>query len=650
MGLQNQGALGLETYFPSLQVENAMPSDALEKAKAAGSTNWAAVAALGIVYGDLGTSPLYTMQTVMGALGGKATPDAAVGILSLLIWTLLLTISLKYCVFVMRADNHGEGGIMALMSLVGANGWRRGVYLGASMGLLGAALIYGDGVITPAISVLSALEGVKVVAPGFSALVLPLAVVVLILLFAAQKFGTARIGGAFGPIMLVWFLVIGLMGLVGVIHHPMVLKALNPLYGLGLLRADLPIASALLGGVFLCATGGEALYADMGHFGPVPIRRAWYWVVLPCLLLSYAGQAGQLMDGAPKGVNPFFLAAPTWAVIPLVGLATVATIIASQAIITGSFSMTRQAMQLGWLPGFDIRQTSDKVYGQIYVPVVNALMAIGTIAIAISFGSSDKLAGAFGTAVSTTMVLTTLLLLAAMRRVWKWPLVVVAPLGALFLAVDLSFFAANLAKIMEGGWVPLTLGFSIFAVMITWRTGVQTVRARLSTLALSPEAFFADLDARKVARVPGTAVFLTRTSEAIPPFITEYARKMGALHDHVIALHIEFAEQPRFPDDQRAVAEDLGRGVWRITLNYGFIEIPDIVQDLDEVVQISDWFKGEEALYFGTRDTLICQSRSPIDKVRSGIFSFLYRNSSRASDRFILPSDRTLEFARHVNL
>jgi KUP system potassium uptake protein len=331
------------------------------------------MAALGIVYGDLGTSPLYTMQTIVGVLGTHATAQAGLGVLSLIFWTLLVTISLKYCFFVMRADNHGEGGILALMSLVGLNAWRRGAYIGASMGLLGAALIYGDGVITPAISVLSALEGVNVATSALKPFILPVAVAILLTLFAAQRFGTAKIGGAFGPIMLIWFIVIGSLGLVGVISHPVVLQAINPLLGLKLLISSGATGVLILGGVFLCATGGEALYADMGHFGAPPIRWAWYLVVLPSLILSYAGQTGVWVDGVPKGANPFFLLTPSWAVIPMVVLATVATIIASQAIITGSFSMTRQAMQLGWLPGFQIRQTSDKVYGQIYVPAINGI-------------------------------------------------------------------------------------------------------------------------------------------------------------------------------------------------------------------------------------------------------------------------------------
>src|SRR5579863_627513 len=448
-----------------------------------------AVSALGVVYGDLGTSPLYTLQTVIGAVGGRLSLPVALGVLALILWTLVITISFKYCALVMRADNHGEGGILALMSLIGIDGWKPHAYLGATMGLLGAALIYGDGIITPAISVLGALEGLNVATGAVKPFILPGAVGILLALFAAQRYGTGAIGRAFGPIMLVWFLVIALIGGWGVIHHPVVIRALDPLLGVKLLATHPGSAIGILGGVFLCATGGEALYADMGHFGPTPIRRSWYFLVLPSLFLSYAGQIGNLLDSHSPTTNPFFAAAPSWSLYPLVALATAATIIASQAIITGSFSMTRQAVQLGWLPPVAIRQTSDVVYGQIYVPVINVLLALGTISMALAFRSSDRLAGAYGTAVSTTMVLTTLLLSRAMAKVWRWPLAAVVPTIAILLVVDVSFFAANLAKIAAGGWVPLTLGVVLFGVMVNWRSGMQKLQKRFSANGMSVAAF-----------------------------------------------------------------------------------------------------------------------------------------------------------------
>jgi KUP system potassium uptake protein len=612
------------------------------------ATAAAGLAALGVVYGDLGTSPLYTMQTIMGALGGSASTATALGVLSLIVWTLLITVSLKYCFFVMRADNQGEGGILALMSLVGFNDWKRGAYIGAAMGLLGAALIYGDGIITPAISVLSALEGVNVVTSVLKPFILPIAVVILIGLFAAQRFGTEKIGKAFGPVMLVWFVVIGVLGVMGVARHPTVLQALNPVFGIRLIVSSGPIALALLGGVFLCATGGEALYADMGHFGRFPIRLAWYGVALPALLLSYAGQAGAIIDGVPKGVNPFFALAPAWSVLPLVGLATLATIIASQAIITGAFSMTRQAMQLGWLPGFEIRQTSVRVHGQIYVPAVNDLMALGTVLITLSFRTADNLAGAYGTAVSTTMVLTTFLLIRAMGKVWRWPIWAVAPLAVLFLIVDVGFFVANLAKILDGGWIPLTLGVLIFLVMVTWRAGVRDVRAKLGDLAEPVGPFLAELKADHIPRVPGLAVFLTRPTDKIPALITEYVRNMGSLHRSVIALHIKFENQPRAPADERCKIEEISDNFWHVTLRYGFTEVPDLEDALDRVVGLPQDLDFSKAVYFTTRDTIGQHRHAGLKKIRLSLFAFLLRNSARVTDRFNLPASRTVEVTRQV--
>ena len=412
-------------------------------------TPTAALAALGIVYGDLGTSPLYTMQAVVGASGGHLAADGALGSLSLIFWALLISISVKYCLFVMRADNHGEGGILALMSMTSAD-WSKGRRILIVMGLFGAALIYGDGIITPAISVLSALEGLNVATDVFEPHVAAIAVVILVGLFAVQSRGTAAIGKAFGPVMLLWFAVIAALGVAGICRHPAVLAAVDPRYGIALLTEHGLAGIVVLGGIFLAMTGGEAMYADMGHIGRNPIRASWYVIVLPALLLSYAGQVGLFLDGPGMTGNPFFRLAPSWSIYPLVALATVATIIASQAIITGSFSLTRQAIQLGWFPGVRIRQTSSEEYGQIYVPFVNWTMLALTVTLTIGFGSSDRLAGAYGTAVSTTMLLTTALLYNVMREHWRWPLGPVLITSGLFLTVDFAFFTANLFKIWGG--------------------------------------------------------------------------------------------------------------------------------------------------------------------------------------------------------
>src|ERR1700735_2705962 len=410
-----------------------MATNRVNEALSGKAKSWAAFGALGVVFGDLGTSPLYTLQTVVQAMGGQFTPQTALGVLSLIFWT-----------------------------LIGANGFTPGVRLLTGMGLLGAALIYGDGVITPAISVLSALEGVNVVTESLKPYVMPMAVVILLALFAAQRFGTEKIGRAFGPVMLLWFIVIAVLGVASILKHPDVVAAVDPRYAIRFMASSGRAGFLVLGGVFLCITGGEALYADMGHFGKGPIRRSWYVVVLPALLLSYAGQTAFLIDKGTVTGNPFFQIAPAWSVYPLVVLATIATIIASQAIITGSFSMTRQAMQLGWLPGVAIRQTSDRIYGQIYIPAVNWLLMVATSATTIAFGASDRRAGAYGTAVSTTMLLTTFLLYRAMRDLWKWPMAVAAPIAIVFIVVDTSFSTANLLKIAQGGWLPLTCAAIFF--------------------------------------------------------------------------------------------------------------------------------------------------------------------------------------------
>jgi KUP system potassium uptake protein len=616
----------------------------------------AALAAMGIVYGDLGTSPLYTFQTIVEDAGGHPSPTAALGLLSLVVWTLLITVSIKYCVFVMKADNHGEGGILALMSLVagrlGGRGRGRTVAVMVAMGLFGAALIYGDGIITPAISVLSALEGVNIVAKGFTPYVVPAALVVLLALFAAQSRGTATIGKLFGPVMLLWFLVIALLGIGGILRRPEVLAALSPLYAAGFLAAHGWRSLVVLGGVFLAITGGEALYADMGHIGRGPIRVAWYAVVLPALLLSYAGQTGLLLAHPGLTGNPFFELAPHWAILPLVVLATLATIIASQAIITGVFSLTRQAMQLGWFPGLVIRQTSDEEYGQIYVPFVNWVMMAGTLALTWGFGSSAKLAGAYGTAVSTTMLLTTALLYNAMRDVWRWPVLPAALVSGIFLVADLGFFAANLLKLREGGWIPLALGVVLFLMMTTWHKGVAAVRARLAEQEDKPEVFLADLNGGRITRVPGTAVFLSRTGTAIPDMLIRHAAQMGALQEALVTLSLVFDEVPRVAASDRAVVEPIAEGFWHVTVRFGFIEVPNVFVALASARDGGCPLSLDDAVFFGARDEVVPARRKQrrLPGWRRMMFAFMYRNAVRAPDRFDLPADRFLEVGRQVEL
>jgi KUP system potassium uptake protein len=611
----------------------------------------AGLTALGIVFGDLGTSPLYTLQTVVQATGGHFTSESALGILSLVTWTLIIVISIKYCVFVMRADNRGEGGILALMSLVGGNSFAPKVRFLTVMGLLGAALIYGDGIITPAISVLSALEGVNVVTAALKPYVMPAALVILVLLFASQRFGTEKIGRAFGPVMLLWFVAIAILGAAAIVHHPRVLWAIDPRHAVRFVAHAGAGGFLVLGGVFLCITGGEALYADMGHCGKSAIRWSWYLIVLPALLLSYAGQTSLLVDKGVIDGNPFFQIVPTWAVYPLVVLATAATVIASQAIITGSFSMTRQAMQLGWLPGVNIRQTSAEIYGQIYVPVVNWLMMIATVGITVGFGSSDRLAGAYGTAVSTTMLLTTGLLFVAMRKVWHWGALAAAAVGGVFLIVDGGYFVANLLKIVDGGWLPLSFAAVLFLIMITWRSGMDAIREGLVHVPQTEEQFLADLAAGRIPRVGGTTIFLTRAIQRIPRLIMDHVHFTGVLPRNVIALHVQFHDTPRAVGPTCGPIEKVADGVWHMVCHFGFVEIPDLRSALLHTRGLDPSIDLEQAVFIGARDLVAHKPGSTaLRRWRLSLFGFLYRNAAKVVDRFNLPPRNVIEIARQVEI
>ncbi len=614
------------------------------------TTPVAALAALGIVYGDLGTSPLYTMQTVLSDAGGHVNPHLALGILSLIFWTLIITISVKYCLFVMRADNHGEGGILALMSLIGRNNTERGRIL-VMCGLFGAGLIYGDGIITPAISVLSALEGVNVATKALKPFIMPLAVLILLVLFASQRFGTARIGKLFGPVMLAWFIVIGILGISGIVRHPAVLAAVSPTFAIGLLAAHGFASFLVLGGVFLAVTGGEALYADMGHIGRNPIRSSWFLIVLPALLLSYAGQTALLFSPMKAGDNPFFLLVPGWALYPMVALSVIATIIASQAIITGSFSLTRQAMQLGWFPGLNIRQTSDTEYGQIYVPFMNWTLMAFTILLTVVFRGSERLAGAYGTAVSTTMLLTTALLYTTMRERWHWNRLTALLVSGVFLIVDTAFFVANLLKIAAGGWIPLLFGAVMFTIMLTWRRGVDLIRAQLKRLTEAPEALLQRLAQGEIPRVPGTAVFLSRSAAPLPPLMARHIAQFGVLPETAISLTIQFEETPRISAEKRMAIEPVAAGLWHITVRFGFVEIPNLPLVLAEAKQQGCPIDLQQALYFGARDDVV-PAKPPrrLMTWRRMLFGFMYRNAVHTVDRFSLPPAQFVEIGRQVEV
>ena len=607
------------------------------------------LSALGIVFGDIGTSPLYTLKTAFDFLGGAATPERILGILSLVIWTLFLITSVKYVAVAMSIDNDGEGGILALMSLLAVKRHRRPAIIAA--GLLGAALIYGDGAITPAISVLSALEGLEIAAPGFSDYVVPAAVLILAVLFAVQPLGTSRIGAAFGPIMAFWFVSIGALGLWGIARDPSVLLAVNPLYGLHLLADNGLRGFSVLGGIFLCVTGAEALYADMGHFGKAPIRLAWWWIVFPCLLLNYAGQSAIALRGEPIANNVFYRLCPEPLLIPLVCLATVATIIASQSIITGAFSMTRQAIQLGWLPRLHITQTSEQGYGQIYVGVVNWLLMLVTIALTLMFRKSDNLAAAYGIAVSLTMLMTSCLLFIAMREIWQWSLLASAATAGLFVVVDAGFFAANSLKIVDGGYVPLLLAACVYGLMLIWHRGSVAVAQRLEQTPVAVSDFLADLKARGVPRVPGTAVFLTRSTSGVPPVMIWHLRQNRALHERVVALYVVTESRPRVhgPDQVSVVRE--GENFWRVTAHFGFMQRPDIPRLMKDAHQRGCEVLLDDVTYYVGHEIILHRDHGPALPVwQEALFAAMVRNATHVTDYYRLPSEQLVEIGRQISI
>ncbi|BFU34320.1 MULTISPECIES: potassium transporter Kup [Enterobacter] len=603
--------------------------------------------ALGVVFGDIGTSPLYTFRTVLSLSEHDPTPGVILGLLSLITWTLILVTSIKYAAFAMRIDNHGEGGIMALMSLLVEKGkGGRWVIFSA---LIGAALIYGDGAITPAISVLSALEGLEMVIPESQPYILPLTVAVLLGLFLLQPFGTARIGKIFGPVMAVWFLAIAALGVRGIVQHPSVLLALNPAYGIAFLFSNGYTSFLVLGGVFLCVTGAEALYADMGHFGKKPIWLAWYGIVFPSLLLNYAGQSALILAGADSKQNLFYTLCPPVLQVPLIILAALATIIASQAIITGAFSMTRQAIQLGWLPRLRIKQTAAESYGQIYIGIINWLLMGVTIGLVVFFKSSDKLAAAYGIAVSLTMLMTTGLLFVAMREVWRWSLASSAVIALCFLVIDATFLFANLIKVLEGGYIPLLMAAAICTVMLIWHRGIKAVSASVGEKGVSVDAFFAQLQQKTVPRVAGSAVFLTRTQNNIPPVMRWHVARNRALQQDVLSLTIDILNVPYVGEEQRIRVEQRAPGYWHGVAQYGFMEHPDIPRLLQGVSEINALFATDDATWYVGHETIVAgEGEAGMAAWQRHIFAFMKRNCTHVINHYHLPSDRVVEISRRV--
>jgi len=609
----------------------------------------ASLSALGIVFGDIGTSPLYTLKTVLALTGERPDPSVILGVLSLVTWTLIVVVTVKYVSFAMRVDNDGEGGILALMALLGVKREQRPTIV--AVGLFGAALIYGDGAITPAISVLSAVEGLNIVTPTLQPYVLPIAVVILVGLFALQPQGTSRIGKAFGPIMFVWFLAIAVLGVRGIVQHPSVLAALDPHYGVTFLLSGGIKSFFVLGGVFLCVTGAEALYADMGHFGATPIRFAWLGVAFPSLVLNYAGQSAIVLDGAPTADNIFYQLCPAALLMPFVLLATIATIIASQSIITGAFSMTRQAIQLGWLPRLKITQTSSEGYGQIYVGFVNWTLMIATVGLTIGFGKSDNLASAYGIAVSATMLMTSALLFIAMREIWAWSVFAAGAVAGMFLIVDASFFLANLVKIGDGGYVPLLLASLVYGFMWVWHRGAAVVSVRIQEKAEPIDQFMARIKAEHIPRVPGTAVFLTRTQRDVPPVMVWHVKHSRALHERLFVLTVSTQSVPWVKNSERLVIEQIAPNFWRAAARYGFMERPDIPILLRAASERGCTIDLSDVTYYVGHETVVhSEDEKAMPRWQEALFALMERNATHVTDFFQLPSESVVEIGRQISI
>jgi KUP system potassium uptake protein len=616
---------------------------------------WAALAlgAVGVVYGDIGTSPLYTMHEILGTHGMTPTRPAVLGVLSLVFWALMIVVSLKYVIFVMRADNKGEGGIMALMALAQSSvaGFPRARWVLAALGIFGAALFYGDGVITPAISVLGAVEGLEIAAPHLERFVVPICLVIMLVLFALQKRGTAKVGALFAPVMCVWFVVLAALGIFQIASHPDVLKAINPWYGIQFIINDKKDAFVALGGVVLALTGAEALYADMGHFGKRPIRIAWFGFVLPSLLLNYFGQ-GALLISEPSAIdNPFYKMVPDALLYPMIALATMAAVIASQAVISGAFSMTREAMSLGYAPGMAVVHTSREMSGQVFVPWINRLLLVLVLLAVVGFGSSANLGAAYGIAVTGTMTMTTLLALVVARRRWHWNWFTVIAVGVLFLIIDLTFFGANALKIAHGGWFPLVLGVVIFIMMTTWRRGRELVirEIKQSGLALAP--FIDNVSEHPPLRVPGTAVFLTANQHAVPHALLHNLKHNKVLHERNVLLTVEMMETPVAEAEERIEIAPMAGEFYGLTVRFGFAEDPNIPLALSRCSREGLPFDMMDTTFFISRETIVADKRRPgMAPWRDKLFAFMARNALPKTAFFQIPGNRLIELGAQVEI
>jgi KUP system potassium uptake protein len=611
------------------------------------------IGAIGVVFGDIGTSPLYALKESFNPQHGIPLNEANVlGILSLVFWSLMTLVTVKYLVFMMRADNRGEGGILALTALAQRcfRASSRGRWIVTSLGMFGAAMFYGDGIITPAISVLSAVEGLKVLSPTLQQFVLPISIGILIALFAIQWHGTATIGKLFGPTMVVWFVIIALLGIFQLAKNPGVLAAINPKYSFQFLLNYQFAAFAVLGSVVLCVTGAEALYADMGHFGNKPIRMAWFWLVWPALLINYFGQGALVLANPAAVENPFYLMVPQWALLPMIVLATVATVIASQAVISGAFSMTKQAILLGYLPRFAIDHTSEKEMGQIYVPFVNWFMLVAIVLLVVGFKTSDNLAAAYGIAVTMTMLTATLLLYVVMTRIWRWNKWLVLALTLIIVGNDLMFLGACLLKVVDGGWFPLIVGATLFTIMSTWRTGREIVRKRMSEGAMPLDMFVASMALSDTPKVPGTGVFMTTNAKGVPSALLHNLKHNKVLHGRVVILSIMIEDIPRVPKEDYIWIENLEHGFYRIIAHYGFKETPNIPEILADCKLQHMEFDMMDTSFFVNRESLIATPGGAMALWREHLFVWMSHLAAKASDHFRIPSNRVVELGTQVEI
>ncbi len=611
------------------------------------------IGAIGVVYGDIGTSPLYTLrQCFTGSHSLALTPANVLGILSIIFWALMIVVTLKYVTLIMRADNRGEGGILALTALV-SRGLERQARLRwwlVGFGIFGAAMFYGDGMITPAISVLGAVEGLEIIAPQLHPFIVPVTLAVIFALFAIQRRGTASVGILFGPVMCLWFVVLAVLGMIEVVGNPDVLRAVNPAYAIAFVGASPKIAFLALGAVVLAVTGTEALYADMGHFGAAPIRRAWLLFVMPALVINYFGQGALLLADPATIKNPFYLLAPQWALIPLVILATCAAVIASQAVISGAFSLTRAAIQMGYCPRLKLLHTSEREIGQIYVPFINWTLLVAVSLLVLGFRSSDNLGGAYGIAVTLAMMIDSVLIFVVMRRVWGWRRPVAVALALPLGAIDVAFLASNSLKIPDGGWFPLLVGGAVFTLLTTWKRGRALLMERLSEDSMPLDVFIQSITASPPARVPGTAVFLTSTVDRVPHALLHNLKHNKVLHDQVVFLTVHTRDIPRVPVAERIAIRDLGCSFWGLEASYGFMEEPDVPELLDLCGQHGLEFDTMDTSFFVSRETLIPSVAPGMALWRERLFVALSKMAVKATDFFNVPTNRVVELGTQVEL